>query len=57
MIDWTPGERYKRTAWSIAMSHAIETGEPAVDFYKKLMKKFDSKQVPETTALDESNET
>jgi hypothetical protein len=57
MIDLTPGERYQRTAWSIAMSHAIETGEPAVDFYKKLMKKSNNKQVPEATALDESNET
>jgi hypothetical protein len=56
-MDWTPRERYRRTAWSVAVSCAIETGEPAVDVYEKLMKKFDSKRLSETAVLDESRET
>jgi hypothetical protein len=57
MINWTPRERYRSVAWSIAVSRAIETGDPALNFYNDLMKTFDSKQLPKTTVLDESNET
>ena len=57
MIDWTPRERYRRTAWSVAVSCNTETGEPVVDVYEKLMKKFDSKRLSETAVLDESKET
>jgi hypothetical protein len=52
MTEWTPDnqnvpwnktdpeENRRRTAWSIANSCAIETGEKPIDLYNKMLERF-----------------
>ena len=46
----SPEDRFKKIAWSVATSCAIETREQAIDIYEKLM----SDRLP---SKDESNKT
>jgi transcription elongation factor Elf1 len=52
MPEWNPDspeERRKRTAWSVATSCAVKTGENPVDIYSRILDEF--------KAMDESNES
>lgn len=69
MTQWTPDnqkvprnpndpeERRRRTAWSVATSCAIETGEQPIDIYNRMLEQFKAVDMYGHMALDESNET
>ena len=69
MTEWTPDNRKvpwnpndpeelrRRTAWSVATSCAIETGEQPLDIYNRLLQHFKKAEMYEDKALDESSET
>jgi hypothetical protein len=69
MTEWTPDnqhviwdphspeERRRRTAWSVATSCAIETGENPVDIYNRMLDEFQAVDMYGHMALDESNES
>lgn len=69
MTEWTPDnqkvpwsktdpeERRRRTAWSVATSCAIETGENPIDIYNRMLEKFRAVDMYGHMALDESSES
>ena len=59
-VPWNPNdpeERRRRTAWSVATSCAIETGEQPIDIYNRMLEQFKAVDMYGHMALDESNET
>ena len=52
-----PMARRKRLAWSVATSCSTETGEPPVDIYNRILKKYEDADRDGWLALNESNET
>lgn len=59
-VPWNPNdpeERRRRTAWSVATSCAIETGEQPVDIYNRMLEQFKAVDMYGHMVLDESNET
>ena len=69
MTQWTPDnqktpwnpndpeELRRRTAWSVATSCAIETGEQPIDIYNKMLEQFRAVDMYGHMTLDESSET
>ena len=55
MADWTPEEKRKRIAWSVASSCTAATSESPLEIYERLLRKFKEIDKQGHMVSDESN--
>jgi hypothetical protein len=55
MADWTPEEKRKRIAWSVASSCTAATSESPLEIYERLLHKFKEIDKQGHMVSDESN--